>query len=295
MRNKWAKDAGIANKTKLPTDNQMRSWSLREKVADQLSEYHATIDDMAAAIQAPGFGSLPTGINDAVSVLDRCKALRQRSGACVTTDEGKHVSVRQAIRVMSNIDTTGDIRGQLQRFAMQDFHKRGVIKDQDAFTAAQDIRVGENVLAVFRVGEDADIEYFVGQTRQIIASVAEGQKKKAVFTSVGPTDTSAVMLCFPWARIDVSSGCLGIADEPHEYYSVHAVRQLSSHAITGHTTATWSPLDLVDPEDDDEADPVSVAVGCSSIMLRSVGVDWQVPKLHDSQHVLDAIRSQPVL
>lgn len=67
------------------------------------------------------------------------------------------------------------------------------------------------------------------------------------------------------------AGCLQVADEPQGYYSVHAVREMSSLVFA--TCATSSPMDLIDAEDDDEAEPVSVPVGCSSIILKPVRVN----------------------
>lgn len=292
LRWKWMKEACFTNKTTLPTDEQMQQWRLHGQVTTQLHEYLAVIDDIEEAINAPGFGALPDTVNEEAALADRCKAADGATGACVVTEAGTHVSIGHAIRVVANIDKTGDIRGQLQRFAMADFHDRGVVKDKDAAQAGQDIRVGENVLAVFRTGVGEEFEYFVGQTRQLIASMGVKMKKKAVYTSVALRDDSAVMFCFPWAKVDVDTGCLQVADEPHEYYSVHAVREMSSLVFA--TGATSSPVDLIDAEDDDEAEPVSVTVGCSSIILKSVRVNWGVPELRDKHAVLQAIETAPV-
>lgn len=68
------------------------------------------------------------------------------------------------------------------------------MKDKDTAQAGQDIRVGENVLAVFRTGVGEEFENFEGQTRQLIASMGDTMKKKAVYTTVALRDDSAVML-----------------------------------------------------------------------------------------------------
>lgn len=253
---------------------------------------------MRDVVDKSGAGSIPPpDAQNAKSLLARCATSRSRRGASVGTGRpGEYVAVAHLIRMAANIQLKADFRNMLERFAKQGDHKKGTIKSIPAYEQGQDLRTGESVLAVFRAGVATEPLYYVGQIRQIVAAIGGKVQKRQVFLSVPCNDPSALIVCYPWAQVESERGTLSSCEEPIEYYRVVTSRAPVPAAAGGPSAGGLAPSDLVVGGDEDECTPQEVVpVSGSSIIMRSVGVDWRLGILTDPLVILEAIQNAHVL
>lgn len=287
-RHEWTVAAAKENKHSLPTSEQMQQWIGSQIIDREIQEFILAVQDIKAGVAAVGHGALPPNAHSAGILSDKCNSSTRRRGDCIQVGlGGRHVAVNHLLRITSNLENVGDFRGLLERFANSSAHHRGIIKDKAAFQQETDLRTGQNVLAVFRTGDSTTLMYFVGQVRQLVASISTTVKKKQVFLSVPGTDQTAAMFCHPWAHVDQATGDLALADEPIEYYRVHATKSVAKSQTVGDV-----PVDEclpVGPCDDEYGLEENVVISGSSVFLRNVQVDWSECQLVDRDAVLNAM------
>lgn len=290
--------AAKANKTHTPTTTEMMQWQHGQCVDEELADFDNAITMMQDVLSQSGKGSIaPPDAENAKSLIARCATSRTRRGAVVSTGTpGEYVAIAHLLRMAANIENKGDCRNLLERFAKQGQHRKGAIKDIPSYEQGLDLRTGETILAVFRAG-DADVPlFYVGQVRQIIAAMSSTVKKRQVFLSVPSDDATAVILCYPWAQVEGIGGQLMTCEEPIEYYRVVSARPADAARTAGARASRLVATEIEVGGDEDESGEVEVVkVSGSSVLLRSVSVDWQQCVLKDSASVVCAMENAHVL
>lgn len=283
----WVRAAAKSNQTELPSVTDLHEWQHLQALNSDLSEMRAAINEITTAVNADAPSAVPT---DRTQVQQRCRPLPQQVPRTIATETGEVVSIPQLMRVSFNSGTTGDRRNMLQRFVESGDRQVRVVKDAAALNADADIRVGNNVLAVFHIPGETGVIFCVGQVRQLVSSTKAYGKKRQVFMSVAQTDTDALMLCHPWAQIDRTTGDMLFVDEPVEYYRIQAITAATRPAPSlGEGQGEEEDRLIIEGQADEDGEFHSVTVAASALISRSVQVDWAQKALAQPDAVLNMI------
>jgi hypothetical protein len=158
----------------------------------------------------------------------------------------------------------------------------GSIRNQTAFDAGTDIRVGRCLLVAFLVdGDDHFVKHYIVCVRQILAPPMTGGKGLKVWLSVASDDQAAVFTPTPWASVH-PDGRLEIQEGPMEYYRVSGnVSTRVDSRVDGDGTESM------------EDDVMRAAPMAQGILLNDVLVHWGLrgsqPKLVNPQQVIDVL------
>ena len=181
-RHAWVTAAAKSNHTALPTEDELQIWehySVYRLVQTELSEMASAIDDIGAALRSDLHCAVP---QERAEVGSRCTELTEVRGSCVSVGtQGGYVCFSQLLRVCFNSGTTGDQRNLVQRFVESADRTVKLVKDADAMGTGSDVRVGNNVLAVFH---HVGVLFCVGQVRQLVSST-KAYGKTDIFVRLG--------------------------------------------------------------------------------------------------------------
>ena len=297
-RHRFVVAASKSNKSPLPTAQEMNQWQHLARVTKELAEFNLAINKMRDVVNSSGKGSIsPIDAQNAKSLIARCATSRSKRGECVSTGQpGEYISVAHLLRMAANIHNKADFRNMLERFAKQRDHRKGTIKDVESYNQHQDLRTGSSILAVFKTGDFTEPLFYVGQVRQLVAAISTTAKKRQVFLSVPCTDHTAMMVCYPWAQVDRDTGDLMTCEEPVEYYRVVTYRTAEASCASAQYESALTGHEVEVGGDEDECGPQEqVTISGSSIIMRSVNVDWTQCALTEPDVVLTAIETAYVL
>ena len=175
--------------------------------------------DACAAVRVPqGTGVMSDEqVASRASAVAGCAVMKRRRGDTVAVAGGS-VSMPQLTSTL-NRDVGRQSRNMLERFQLSDaVVSAGYVKDVQAASNSNDLRVGRAVLCKFVVGEpsDGEVAYMVGVVRHIVAA-GPGRKSGAklrVYTSVNMHDFTAHFFAQPWAHVQLfcQGDCQALVD-----------------------------------------------------------------------------------